>query len=246
LHPGSIPGEASKNPLMQIGTLIDMKVGSMGLDFQVQRIKMVDGQLRTTDVTGRALLAAFLEIPRENFVPQSKKDLAYLDADIEIAPGRFLPEPSPFAKLTSLADIVSTDHVLEIGCGTGYTTAILARIAAHVTAVESNETLADTARANLSALSINNAEIVSGDLASADKASGSFDVIVISGSVSAVPASLFKKLNDGGRLVCVENHGSVGLARLYSKRGNDVSGRFGFNASMPLLPGFEKPPAFAF
>jgi protein-L-isoaspartate(D-aspartate) O-methyltransferase len=218
----------------------------MGLDFQAQRIKMVDGQLRTTDVTGHALLAAFLEIPRENFVPDSKRDLAYLDADIEIAPGRFLPEASPFAKLVSLADVSVDDHVLEIGCGTGYTTAVLAKLASKVTALESDAALADAARKNLSDIGVSNAVVVTGDLVSGAPANGGFDVILISGSVGAVPASLFSKLNEGGRLVCVENESSVGRARLYTKRGNDVSGRFGFNTSLRALPGFEKPVEFAF
>lgn len=218
----------------------------MGLDFEAQRIKMVDGQLRTTDVTDHAILAAFLAIPRENFVPEAKIELSYLDSDIEIVPGRYLPEPSPFAKLVSLAEITRDDSVLEIGCGTGYTSAILSRLAGQVTALECDAGLAELARSNLVALEAGNVTVVPGDLSNAAAAPGSFDVILISGSVGVVSAALFGKLKEGGRLACVENEGRVGVARLYIKRGGAVSGRFAFNANMKPLPGFEKPVEFAF
>ena len=136
----------------------------MGPDFQAQRIKMVDGQLRTTDVTGHALLQAFLEVPREMFVPQAKRDLAYLDADIELSAGRYLVEASPFAKMLALAEIGAGDRVLDVGCGTGYSTAILAKLARHVVALESDAALAELARANLAALGLTNAEVITGEL----------------------------------------------------------------------------------
>ena len=218
----------------------------MGPDFQAQRIKMVDGQLRTTDVTGHALLQAFLEVPREMFVPQAKRDLAYLDADIELSAGRYLVEASPFAKMLSLAEIGAGDRVLDVGCGTGYSTAILAKLSRHVIALESDAALAELAQANLAALGLTNAEVISGELSKGAAQAGPFDVIVLSGSVSAAPVELFKQLKEGGRLAAVENAGRVGAARLYVKRGEHVSSRFGFNASIKPLPGFTAPVEFAF
>jgi protein-L-isoaspartate(D-aspartate) O-methyltransferase len=212
----------------------------MGIDFQAQRVKMVDGQLRTTDVTGHALLIAFLEVPRELFVPQAKRDLAYLDADIEVAPGRYLMEASPLAKLISLADVKSGDAVLLIGCDTGYAAAVLSKLATRVVALECDAELAVMAAQNLASIGASNVDVTTGDLEKGCAAKGPYDVIVLGGSVAAIPAPLHAQLKDGGRLAVVEGGGNLGAARLYVKRGADVSGRFGFNAMVKPLPGFAK------
>jgi protein-L-isoaspartate(D-aspartate) O-methyltransferase len=212
----------------------------MGIDFQAQRIKMVDGQLRTTDVTGHALLTAFLDVPRELFVPHSKRDLAYLDADIEVAPGRYLMEASPLAKLLSLADVTGEDAVLLIGCDTGYAAAILSKLAGQVVALECDSELAASAAQNLAAIGVGNVEVVTGDLEKGCAAKGPYDVVIFGGSVETIPAALHGQVKDGGRLAAVEGRGALGAARLYVKRGTDLSGRFGFNAMVKPLPGFAK------
>jgi protein-L-isoaspartate(D-aspartate) O-methyltransferase len=216
----------------------------MGIDFQAQRIKMVDGQLRTTDVTGHALLNAFLEVPREMFVPERKRELAYVDADIEVTPGRYLMEPSPLAKLIALAEVKSGDKVLLIGCDTGYAAAILSKLAALVVAVECDAALVAAALENLAALGISNVELVLGDLEKGSPKSAPYDAVIMGGSVESVPSSLVSQLKDGGRLAVVETSGALGAARLYVKRGAEVSGRFGFNAMVNPLPGFAKQPEF--
>lgn len=217
----------------------------MALDFQAQRVKMVDGQLRTTDVTGHALLAAFLDVPREIFVPHSLADLAYLDADLQVAPGRFLPEPSPFAKLVALAEVGAASHVLEIGCGTGYGSAILSKLAASVVALECDAELASRASANLKTLGIGNARVVSGRLEAGHAEAGPYDVIIFSGSVEKVPLLLFAQLKDGGRLVAAEGTPALGAARLYIKTGDRQASRFAFNASLKPLPGFAPAAEFS-
>ena len=218
----------------------------MSVDFQAQRIKMVDGQLRTTDVTGHALLSAFLEIPREIFVPDNKRDLAYLDADIEVAPGRFLVEASPFAKLVALADIKPGDLVLNVGSTTGYTAAVLSKLAAKVIALESDADLSGAAKANLDALGIGNVDCVTGSLENGSAKSGPFDAIVMAGSVQTVPETLLQQLKSGGRLVAVEGTDRLGRAVLYVKNGAGVSSRFAFNASIRSLPGFARAAEFTF
>jgi protein-L-isoaspartate(D-aspartate) O-methyltransferase len=217
----------------------------MTIDFQAQRIKMVDGQLRTTDVTGRALLQAFLDVPRELFVPEAKRALAYLDADIEIAPGRYLGEASPIAKLIALAEISSGDAVLNVGAGSGYDAAILSKLAQSVVALESDAGLAAQAEENLRADGASNVSIVSGDLAAGCAKHAPYDVIIVSGSVAKVPAALFDQLKSGGRLAAVEGGERLGAARLFVKNGGDVSGRFSFNAALRPLPGFNEEPVFA-
>ncbi len=209
--------------------------------FEALRVKMVDGQLRTTDVTSHPVLDAFLAVAREMFVPDGKKDMAYIDADIALGNGRYLMEPSPLAKLIQLAEIKSTDTVLDIGCATGYGAAILGHIAAKVVAVEEDSALLEIARANAAA----NIEFVSGSLAAGAAAKGPFNVILIEGAVDTIPAALFAQLADGGRLVAVEGEGLSGVANVHVKSGKTVSARRGFNLSVKPLPGFRAAPAFA-
>ena len=214
-------------------------------DFQARRVKMVDGQLRTTDVTSHPVLDSFLAVPRESYVSDAKRELAYFDMEIAVAPGRYLMEPSPLAKLIQLADIKSTDRVLDIGTATGYSAAILSNIGATIIALESNGELGDTAKANLAAANITNVEVVTGPLKAGAASKGPFNVILIEGAVGEVPKALFDQLADGGRLVAVEGEGLSGVARLYVKTGQIVSGRRGFNLSVKPLPGFELAPQFS-
>ena len=216
----------------------------MNVDYQAQRVKMVDGQLRTTDVTGHALLQAFLDVPRELFVPESKRDLAYLDADIEIAPGRFLGEASPIAKLMALAEISSADAVLNIGAGTGYDAAVLSKLASKVVALECDSALAEKTEENLRAAGASSVSVAVGALEAGCAKHAPYDVIFISGSVAKVPAALFEQLKAGGRLVAVEGGERFGAARLYVRNGKDISSRFAFNAALKPLPGFVQVPVF--
>ncbi|QPC87546.1 methyltransferase domain-containing protein [Mesorhizobium sp. NBSH29] len=216
----------------------------MNASFSEMRVKMVDGQLRTTDVTDAAILDVMGNVPRESFVPQNLRDLAYIDEDLQVAPGRFIMEASPFAKLLQLADISSRDHVLDVGSATGYSAAVLAGLAASVTALESDSALADKARENLSSLS--NVTIVTGSLAKGASAQAPFDVIVINGAVDVVPQPMFDQLAERGRLVVVVGHGNAAVARLYLKDDAVVTGRAAFNAAVKALPGFEKIAEFEF
>ena len=147
-----------------MGRAVDGQCGDMNADFSELRTKMVDGQVRTTDVTDPAILDAMLAIPREAFVDEGRRPLAYIDEDIEIAPGRYLMEPSPFAKLVQLAAIRPGETVLDVGAGTGYSSAVLSRLAGRVVALESDAALADRARAALAALAIDNVTVVTGPL----------------------------------------------------------------------------------
>ncbi|MER9477084.1 protein-L-isoaspartate O-methyltransferase [Mesorhizobium sp. M0520] len=222
----------------------------MSADFAERRVKMVDGQIRTTDVTSAPLLEAMLVVPREAFVSAGQRDLAYIDEDIRIADTadgpRYLMEPSPLAKLMQLADIGPSDSVLDVGCGAGYSAAILSRLASSVVALESDEALAETATSTLTALGCGNVTVVHGPLPQGHADKAPYDVILIGGSVGEVPAALFDQLAEGGRLVAVEGQGNSGVARLFFKTGGVVTGRRAFNAAIKPLPGFERIPAFEF
>ena len=222
----------------------------MSADFSELRVKMVDGQVRTTDVTSAPLLDAMLVVPREAFVGADQRDLAYIDEDIRIAAGadgaRYLMEASPLAKLIQLAEISPADSALDVGCGTGYASAILSRLAKSVVALESDSALAETARSTLSSLGCGNVTVVQGTLSQGHAAQAPYDVIFIGGSVADVPAPLLDQLAEGGRLVAVEGQGNSGVARLFFKAGGVVTGRRAFNAAIKPLPGFERIRAFEF
>ncbi|MFC3323727.1 protein-L-isoaspartate O-methyltransferase family protein [Mesorhizobium cantuariense] len=222
----------------------------MSADFSELRVKMVDGQVRTTDVTSAPLLDAMLVVPREVFVGAAQRDLAYIDEDIRIAVGadgaRYLMEASPLAKLIQLAEINPTDSALDVGCGTGYASAILSRLAGSVVALESDSELAETARSTLSSLGCGNVTVVQGALPHGHAAKAPYDVIFVGGSVAEVPVTLLDQLAEGGRLVAVEGQGNSGVARLFFKAGGVVTGRRAFNAAIKPLPGFERIRVFEF
>lgn len=218
----------------------------MNADFSQYRQKMVDGQLRTTDVNNAAVLSAMGSVPREAFVDERRRELAYIDEDIEIHPGRYLMEPSPFGKLVQLADIQPGDVVLDIGCGTGYSAAVLSRLASSVIALESEAVLAEKATSLLAELGFDNAVVVNGPLEKGYAAEAPYDAIVIEGAAGEIPAALFDQLREGGRLVAIEGYGNAGVARVYVKADGVVAARRGFNAAVKPLPGFEKPQAFVF
>lgn len=223
---------------------------AMVADFQDLRTKMVDNQIRTTDVTDLRVLDAFLTVPREAFVPVNRQVLAYIDEDQPLdgegtAP-RYLMEPSPFAKLVQLAKINKNDVVLDIGCGTGYSSAIFSELAGSVIGLESDSALAAIATSRLQQLGHDNVVIVSGNLNEGYASEAPYDVIFIEGAVDFVPQVIFNQLKEGGRLVVVEGRGNAGIARIYVKENGVASGRTVFNTAVRPLPGFERVEQFEF
>ena len=219
-------------------------------DFAALRRMMVDGQVRTADVTDLRLLAAMLELPRERFVPEEKASLAYLDLDTPInAPGRpdrRLLKPMVLAKLLQAAAITETDRVLDVGCSSGYSTVLLAHLAGSVVGLEEDPDLARLATDALSSAGMPNAKIVRGTLTHGCAGEGPYDVIVLQGSAEMVNAALFDQLKDGGRLVGVLGRGPTGKAMLYRRIEGELSGRPVFDAAAAPLPGFAKPHEFVF
>jgi len=222
------------------------------LDFATARRTMVDSQVRPSDVTDLRIVAAMLDLPRERFLPQANTELAYADLDVPVgdarpgAPGRRLLKPMVLAKLVQAAAIKADDHVLDVGCATGYSAALLARLARSVIALDQNPALAKLATDNLAAFGAREVTVVTGPLTAGWPASAPYDVIFIDGAVEVVPEALCSQVKDGGRLVAVVGRAPAARAMVYRSVRGDVSGWPVFDASAPLLPGFAAPPAFVF
>ena len=225
-------------------------------DFEHQRLTMVESQLRPNEVTDRRLLAAMRTLPRERFVPAHRSLLAYMDESVEVfpaidgAPARFLLAPMVLARLVQLASVAPEDAVLDVGCATGYSTAVLAKLGRVVVGLEPEPELAGAATGNLRALAIDNALIVQGALAGGHAKEGPYDVILLNGSVQEIPETLLAQLKDGGRLVAIMASGASstgpGKAYLFVKVEREASGQPHFDAGARPLPGFSRARAFAF
>jgi protein-L-isoaspartate(D-aspartate) O-methyltransferase len=216
------------------------------MDYAAARRNMVETQLRPNKVTNEALLEALGSIPRERFVPQALRGIAYVDEDVPVAPGRYLMEPMALGRLLQLAEVKAGDAVLDIGCGTGYAAAVLGRLARSVVAVEPDKELAARAAATLAELGVGNVTVLEGELGQGTPRQAPYDVIFIEGSVDAVPSAIIEQLADRGRLVTVIRQQGVGRATLMARVGGGVSSRVAFDAAVPPLPGFEAQPSFVF
>ncbi|MCC6921057.1 MAG: protein-L-isoaspartate O-methyltransferase [Alphaproteobacteria bacterium] len=206
---------------------------------------MVDGQIRTADVTDPALIFALRSVPREGFVPAALRSLAYMGEGVEAAPGRQLMDPRVFAKLVIAADVRATDKVLDVGGGTGYSAAILARLAADVVALE-EPLLAPIAREHLAATGVQGVEVVAGPLNQGWAGAAPYDVIFLNGAIAVQPEALLAQLAPGGRLVGIVTDKAAGKAHIFVKSVAGVSSRIAFDASVAPLPGFAAAPHFAF
>ena len=207
-------------------------------DFAARRTMMVDTQVRPSDVTKYPVIEAMLAVPREAFVPGSRREAAYVGGNLEIAPGRVMLEARTLAKMLDSLDIQPTDLVLDVGCGLGYSAAVIARMAEAVVALEEDSGLAEQAQARLSAEGADSAAVVTQALAGGAPRHGPYDVIVIEGAAETVPEAILAQLKEGGRIGCLFMDGALGACRIGHKIDGTVTWRFAFNAAAPILPGF--------
>ena len=212
--------------------------------YESARYNMVEAQIRTANVTDQRILAAISAVARERFVPRAAAALAYADVPVQLAPGRYLLDPRSFAKLVQLAQVTAEDRVLDVGCATGYSSAVLARLAGDVVALEQDADFVRVA-SQLLADSLGKVEVVQGALIEGVKDRAPFDVILVNGAIEQVPDSLLAQLAEGGRLVTVLKDGQT-RAWLFLKENGQVGKRPDFDADIPDLAGFKKAMGFVF
>ncbi len=216
-------------------------------DFAVARHNMIEGQIRTNRVTDDALLEALEALPREQFVPVERRSVAYIDEDIRLASNRYMMEPMVLARLLQAAEPGKTDVALDVGCATGYATAVLARLTATAIGLDSDAALTRQASETLARLAVDNAIIVQGKLAEGYAKHGPYDVILVNGAVTEFPAALIDQLAEGGRLVGIRRPGTgPGAATLVLKRHGAAAQRALFEAATPYLPEFAPKSRFVF
>ncbi len=214
-------------------------------DFTKLRTTMVDTQIRPSDVTKYSIIEAMLAVPREAYVPAQMREAAYAGGEIALGGGRVMVEPRTLAKMLDALDIQPDEMVLHVGCGLGYGSAIMARMAEFVVALEQDENLAREAEATLAEHGVDNVAVVRGPLGEGVAKHGPYDVILIEGAVERLPEALQAQLKEGGRIACIFVENNLGVARIGYKIKGRISWRYLFNAGAPVLPGFEAEHAFA-
>jgi protein-L-isoaspartate(D-aspartate) O-methyltransferase len=250
LSPCGAPVHDDISPLILSGfcpPLVEKSEPAVMTDYAVARLAMVNSQIRPSDVTDHRIQDAMGEIQRELFVPKSMLAKAYADTEVELSDGRTMLRPVHLAKLIQAADIRSSDVVLDMAFGRGYSTAVLARLAETVVGLEQDGAgFAAKAGERLAEIGANNAVVVEGDLKTGVPGQGPFDVIFVNGAVAKAPSVWFEQLADGGRLAVIERDGPVGRARIYTKARGHVGERAVFEAAPPYLGGFEPEGGFVF
>lgn len=216
------------------------------MDFATARRNMVDSQIRPNKVTDQSIIDALSGVPRELFVPETLRTVAYVDEDVPLGNGRFLMEPMILARLLQLAGLRPPDTVLVVGASVGYGAAVVSRLARRVVAIESDRALAARGNALLKALGVTNVTVVEGPLDGGVPRLAPYDAIIFDGAVEVVPPAIRDQMAEGGRLVAVVNDSGVGRATLMTRVAGVLSSRIAFDAAVPRLPGFEAPSTFVF
>lgn len=206
---------------------------------------MVDTQVRPSDVTKFPIIEAMLSVPREDYVPAALRDVAYVGESVDLGGGRVVLEARTFSKMLDALAIEPTHVVLDIGCGLGYSTAVLAMMSEFVVAVEDDADRAARAQTTLSGHGVDNAAVMLGPLEEGAAKSGPYDIIIVQGAVETVPDAVLDQLRDGGRIACIFAEGALGVARIGHKFDGNVNWRFSFNAGAPVLTGFKVKAVFA-
>jgi len=214
-------------------------------DFETRRQTMVDTQVRPSDVTKFPIIDAMLSVPRELFVPEDKRDTAYVGEHIVLDERRVILDPRTMAKILEAVDIQPDETVLDIGSGLGYSAALAGRMAEAVIALEDDPGRVEEAERALVAAGIDNVAVVEGPLAEGAAKHGPYDVIIIQGAVQSIPDTLVAQLKDEGRLVAIFQEGSLGVVKVGHLIDGEINLRFAFNAGAPVIPGFEQDQAFA-
>lgn len=213
-------------------------------DFAARRTMMVDTQVRPSDVTKFPIIDAMLKVPRERFVPDTARETAYMGEHVDLGGGRVVLDPRTFAKMLDAVAVGPDELVLDVGCGLGYSSAVLSRLAEAVVAVEQDGAMAAEAETALSDIAAYNVAVVEAPLTDGSARHGPYDAILLEGAVDELPVGLLSQVKEGGRIAAIFMEGALGTCRIGHKIDGKFSWRYAFNATAPILPGFHRQPEF--
>jgi protein-L-isoaspartate(D-aspartate) O-methyltransferase len=191
-------------------------------DFAARRAEMVEHQLRARGIGDERVLGAMGEVPREAFVAERRRDLAYADAALPIGAEQTISQPWIVAAILQALELKGDERVLEIGTGSGYSTCLLGRLASHVVSVERHSSLARAAAEALRATGADNVELMVGDGSRGVPARAPFDAIAVHAAAPAPPPALIEQLAEGGRLVVPVAEGSEEMLTLLRRHGSEL------------------------
>jgi protein-L-isoaspartate(D-aspartate) O-methyltransferase len=214
------------------------------IDFASRRVTMVDTQVRPSDVTKFPIIAAMLAVRREIYMPDARREAAYVGEDVDLGDGRVVLQARTLAKLLDALDLQPTELVLDLGCGYGYSSAVIAQLAEAVIAVEADETIAAEAQRRLAVEGVDNAVVIQGPLDRGAAKHGPYDAVILQGGVEVVPDAILAQLREGGRIAAIFMTGPLGKAMIGYKFDGRVTWRFSFNATAPVISGFAAPRGF--
>jgi protein-L-isoaspartate(D-aspartate) O-methyltransferase len=213
-------------------------------NFAQLRTMMVDTQVRPSDVTKFPIIEAMLTVPREDFVPAGQREAAYVGEHVAVGQGRVVLDARVLAKMLDAMDLQNDELVLDIGCGLGYSSAVIARMAQAVVAVEADEELAAGAEAALAKAGADNVVVETSALAAGAAQHGPYDAVILQGAVETIGEDILAQVKDGGKICAIFIDGTLGIVRMGYKVNGEISWRMAFNATAPVLPGFEVDRAF--
>ena len=212
-------------------------------DFSTRRVMMVDTQVRPSDVTKFPIISAMLSVLREDFVPDARREAAYAGVNIPLGDRRVVLEARSLAKMLDSLDVQPGERVLDLGAGLGYGAAVMAALGADVVAVE-EAGLAPLARNRLDAGGCAGVKVITAPLVLGAPSQGPYDAIIVQGAVEVMPEAILAQVKEGGRIGAIFMEGPLGVARIGHKKDGAVNWRYVFNATAPVLPGFEMRPKF--
>ena len=218
------------------------------MDFKIARKNMVENQIRANKVTSLNVINAFLDIPREKFVPDALQEISYVDEDIQLSRNRFMMKPMILARLFQSLNLKGNENILHVGSNSGYGSAILSRMCSSVISLESDKKLFETSIHTFSNMGFDNVVPLHGSMENGVEKEAPFDIIFIEGSIETEPKSLFGQLNENGKLIAIIRPANIkiGKAKLFFKISNEIGLENLFDAQVSKLSIFKSKTKFSF
>ena len=216
------------------------------MDSHLLNKNMIEGQIKPIGGMQKNILQAFSSVNRDDFVPQNLKDNCYSEKNLFLKRDRFVLKANLIAKIISALNISNEENVLVIGSSTGYSSAIISRLAETVISIEEDQELLDFSEEAIKKNGIDNIVFINNAMIEGCSEQGPFNAIIIEGAIDEVPPNILNQLEDNGRLIAMINNKGVSNVIEYQKKNNIFTDRFLFSCTAPKLKCFDKRKSFSF